>query len=142
VKLLSLTSAGVGAGGALTAGQAIEIEFDNGDIITGGNVVVTLNTLTVPVTGFSFTGGDSEYRANDVGGFNQSTGVSFTADGLTLKFTILTTTTYRIEVDGVVVHTGTLQGFTGIDEITVTSAGAGNGPTTWDLFFNCVRIYR
>ncbi|PWU10020.1 MAG: hypothetical protein C5B50_26135 [Verrucomicrobia bacterium] len=83
---------------ALTAGQVVSIDFDNGNVDNGSKVGFSLQTSggAADVLQFYFLGGQSNYKYND--GTEQDTGVPFQRTGLRIQFALTSATTYTLSV--------------------------------------------
>ena len=133
------------AGGALTVGQSVSLDIDNGNIQSGGTVGVGFqNASTGNRLEFFFVGGDSNYTYLDNGG-SQDSGIGFTSSGINLSFTLTGTNTYTLDItpagSGSTQISGTLGGTTGngVDRIRFFNfnGGAGSGS---DFFGNNISV--
>jgi hypothetical protein len=129
-------------GGALSVGQAIELDFDNGYINNGGIVGVSLrNSSDQNLFEFFFTGGQASYQKNDSGG-TALTGKGFTDDGFKFSFNLNSTTGYSAML-GSTALSGNLinSGDQAIAKVRVFTFN-NNGPPTGDndVFFNNLAI--
>ena len=121
------------SGGALTVGQTLSFDIDNGGVGTGGVVGVGLQNISNANNRFEFlfVGGDSNYVYNDNSGGNDS-GIGFTDSGLAIDFTLTGTNTYSLDVkpSGSTTSnfTGTLGGTagSGVDRIRFFNFNAGS----------------
>ena len=123
------------AGGGLSIGQSLSLDFDNGNIDLGGSVGMVLLNGGTEAFAFTFTGGDANYSIFD--GATTDTGVGFTDDGQNVSITLTSAGTYS--VDGTLL-TGTFNnGQTTIDEVRVFNFNAGAGGPS-NLFFNNLSV--
>ncbi len=91
----------------LHEGDRFELYFENNWIQDFGSVGVALqNRFGQNLVEFLFIGGDAEYLVNDAE-LARPTGISWTDQGLTIAFELLTPQTYRLRVDDDEVLTGT-----------------------------------
>jgi sugar lactone lactonase YvrE len=82
---------------ALTAGQAVSIDMDNGDVESGKKVGFSLETPAgADVLQFYFLGGQSNYKFND--GTERDTGIPFQRTGVRVQFMLTSSTTYTLAV--------------------------------------------
>jgi autotransporter-associated beta strand protein len=82
---------------ALTSGQAVSIDFDNGNVDSGSKVGFSLQTSGgADVLQFYFLGGASNYKYND--GTEQDTGIPFQRTGLRVQFSLTSASTYSLIV--------------------------------------------
>jgi len=125
-------------GGALSVGQAIELDFDNGYINNGAVVGLSLwNSSNQNLFEFFFTGGQASYQKNDSGG-TAFTGKAFTDDGFKFSFNLNSTTGYSAllgstALSGNLINAGD-QAITQVRVFTFNNPGPGTGDN--DLFFN------
>lgn len=134
------TSAGVWnlAGGALTVGQEVGIDFDNGYINNGSQVGVEFRSGTTVGLSVFFTGGASFYEIFRNGGVTSS-GIGFTDNGFTIQLESTGTSTYALGI-GAFNQTGTFgNGVTAIDNIRVFNSNAGGGGG-FNLFANNITV--
>lgn len=134
------------AGGALTVGQTVSFQIDNGNIQPGGTVGIGLQNIGSGQNRFEtyFSGGQSNYSRLDSAGVS-STGVGFTSSGLTFAFTLTGADTYSIDITPIGSSTTTLTGTlggnagSGVDRLRFFNfnAGAGGGS---DAFLNNIEI--
>lgn len=95
--------------------------------------------------GFSFTGGEGTYKltlGDGMGGADTvDTGIGFTADGLSLSFTLLAGDRYSFSVNGGTPFTGELGGTSGeaLNGVALFNFRAGTGSSN-DAFFNAMAI--
>jgi hypothetical protein len=133
-------------GGALTVGQTINFDMDNGSVDNLGtvgwglqNIGTTSNRIEV-----YFVGGATNYTLADASGTND-TGIPFTSSGLNLSFTLTGTDTYSLDITPIGSSTsnftGTLAGTagTGVDRLRFFNANAGQG-SDHDAFFNNISV--
>ncbi len=128
------------AGGALSVGQYVAMDFDNGYVNNGGVVGVSLwNAANQNLFEFFFTGGQSSYQKNDSGG-TSLTGKGFTDDGFTFDFHLTGSNTYTANL-GSTALSGNLISQTdqAIAKVRVFSFN-NQTATTNDLFFNNLTI--
>ena len=121
---------------ALTSGQVVSIDVDNGGVDSGKKVGFSLQTSGgSDVLQFYFLGGQSNYKYND--GTERDTGIGFLRTGLRVQFILNSATTYTLSVQSC---GSTVTSFTGTYSGTIakvklfnenTSTGAAN-----DAFFN------
>ncbi len=126
------------------SGDRISIKMDNSDIDNGGSVGISIrNASDENLLEFYFNGGDMYYTINDNAGAN-STGVSFTDEGLLIEIEITSATTYDLKItDEASSNVTTLIGRslkspTGgqiINKIRLFNYQAGAGPSH-NLYFN------
>jgi hypothetical protein len=134
-------------GGDLGIGQELDFKIDNGFLNGGSQEGFNLQT-----TGganrleFSFTGGNGDYMYTDNTGTHDS-GIGFTADGLSIAFTLTGLDTYTMDVTpnggGTTVLNGTLEGVggTGIDQMRFFDVNGGNGQgSAGDFFVNQLEV--
>ena len=129
---------------ALSVGQTFQIDMDNGYINTGKTVGFGLqNSSGENVWEFYFTGGGSSYIIN-AGSVSPTPSIGYTANGLRITFTLTSSTTYSVSVQGLNggssygPYTGTLLNPSGGQSITKFrgyNSDAGSGED-YDLFFN------
>jgi hypothetical protein len=134
-------------GGALSDGDSVSIEFDNGWVDVGGEVGVSLYALGIELMRFAFQGGDTHYEVTDAAGPSMLPLLPFSVDGMTVEVFQRSLGTYDLEVDGVWMRSGVLdsggQGPLGVvDELRVFSHQAGQGPSDHDVYFNCIEVFR
>ncbi len=129
------------AGGALSVGQGIDLDFDNGFVNSGGTVGVSLqNAAGQNLFEFFFTGGNPNYRRNDFGGV-VDTATGFTDNGLDFSFALNSVTGYTASLAGTA-FSGSLISQTdqAIARVRVfNSSNQGNNGDN-DLFFNNLAI--
>ncbi|GEP43365.1 PEP-CTERM sorting domain-containing protein [Brevifollis gellanilyticus] len=130
------------AGGALSVGQDIGLDFDNGFVDAGATVGVSLrNAANNNLFEFFFTGGNSTYSKNDLAGA-LSTGLGFTDDGFKFSFRLNSTSGYSASL-GATAFSGSLTaggGDQAITNVRVFTVGNGTGGAQRDLFFNNLTI--
>jgi hypothetical protein len=136
-------------GGALSLGQSVVVDFDNGFIDTGATVGLSLQTSGgANRIEFYFVGGDSSYTINN--GSALGTGIGFTGDGLRLTFTLTGANSMNLTVGSLNgSNGGTNSVFTGlslnggvgtdIERIRFFNANAGSGSNN-DAFYNNLQI--
>ena len=132
-------------GGALSVGQTVAIDFDNGYLDNSYSVGVgLLNASGNTLWEVFFTGGQSNYRYQDGSGFNNTT-ISYGDEGVALDFTLTSSSGYQMTLTRL---DGTTQTITGslisnadqaISQVRLFNAGAGSG-TSKDAFFNSISI--
>jgi hypothetical protein len=125
-------------GGALSVGQQIELDFDNGFINNGGVVGVSLwNSSNQNLFEFFFTGGNSSYQKNDSGGV-ANTGMAFTDDGFKFRFSLNSATGYSALLGSTAISGNLInqssQDITQVRVFSFNNPGPGSGDN--DLFFN------
>ncbi|MES2598439.1 MAG: hypothetical protein V4662_24100 [Verrucomicrobiota bacterium] len=129
------------AGGALSVGQGIDLDFDNGFVNSGGTVGVSLqNAAGQNLFEFFFTGGNPNYRRNDFGGVVDTT-TGFTDNGLDFSFALNSATGYTASLAGTA-FSGSLISQTdqAIARVRVfNSSNQGNNGDN-DLFFNNLAV--
>ncbi|PWU11447.1 MAG: hypothetical protein C5B50_23310 [Verrucomicrobia bacterium] len=82
---------------ALSAGQVVSIDFDNGNVDNGSKVGFSLQTSApADVLQFYFLGGQSNYKYND--GTEHDTGIPFQRQGLRVQFVLNSATAYTLLV--------------------------------------------
>lgn len=132
------------SGGALSIGQTLTMDFDNGWVNNAtdnspnpaGQVGIRLLQDGVVGFEFSFTGGTSNYMFDD--GTVADSGIPFTADGLDVNFTITGSGQYSIDNGGT--FTGTLNNsLASINQIEVFNISAGPGDER-NVFFNNLSV--
>lgn len=129
------------AGGALSVGQDIGLDFDNGFLDAGATVGVSLrNAANDNLFEFFFTGGNASYSKNDSGGFSL-TGKTFTDDGFKFSFRLGAGNTYVGSL-GATALSGSLisNADQAISNIRVFTVGNGSGGAARDMFFNNLTI--
>jgi hypothetical protein len=136
-------------GGALTLGQSVVVDFDNGWIATGGTVGLALQTSGGSNRiEFYFVGGDTTYTINNGSPINS--GVPFTGDGLRLTFTLTGANAMTLTISSLNGSNGGtnsvfaglgLAGGTGtdIEQIRFFNFNAGAG-SNHDAFYNNLQI--
>jgi hypothetical protein len=126
------------AGGSLTVGQEVAIDFDNGFINTGSQVGVEFRSGTTVGLSIFFTGGASFYQVFRNGGVVNST-VGFTDNGFNIEVGSTGTATYALSF-GSFSQTGTFgNGVTSIDNIRVFNSNAGGGGQ-FNVFANNITV--
>ena len=129
------------AGGALSVGQDIGLDFDNGFVDVGSTVGVSLrNAANNNLFEFFFTGGGSLYSKNDLGGASL-TSQAYTADGFKFSFRLNSTSGYAASLGGTALAGSLMAGggdqaITNIRVFTVNN----NGGAARDVFFNNLSI--
>jgi hypothetical protein len=134
--------------GALTVGQSLSFEFDNGNVTTGGVVGVRLvSNVNAPASSrefeFRFVGGDSFYNHTNGGAFATSTH-GFSREGMRVEFTLTGTNTYSLKAtrlqDGTIYNfNGTTQVGNAITGIALRNQNAGSGGAN-NGYFNSIAI--
>jgi autotransporter-associated beta strand protein len=82
---------------ALAVGQAVSIDFDNGNVDNGSKVGFSLETsIGADILQFYFLGGQANYKYND--GSEQDTGIPFQRTGLRVQFILTSSTNYLLVV--------------------------------------------
>ncbi|HMP83564.1 MAG TPA: cadherin-like domain-containing protein, partial [Verrucomicrobiota bacterium] len=116
-------------GGAMDVGSTFQIDMDNGWIESGGTVGFGLqNSSGENVLEFYFANGQSSYTIS-AGSVSPAPSIGFTGDGLRIKITLTSATTYSATVETPV--GGTTYGpFTG----SLLSPGGGQSITRLRLF--------
>lgn len=133
-------------GGALTVGQTVSFQMDNGNIQSGGTVGFGFQNIGSGANRaeFFFVGGDSNYTVNDLAGSSDS-GIGFTTSGLTIDFTLTSADTYALNItplgSSTSNFTGTLAGTggSGVDRLRFFNFNAGSGSAS-DAFFNNISV--
>lgn len=126
------------AGGSLTVGQELGIDFDNGFINNGSQVGIEFRNGTTVGLSIFFTGGASFYQVFRNGGVVNST-EGFTDNGFTIQLESTGTATYALSF-GSFSQTGTFgNSVTAIDNIRVFNTNAGGGGQ-FNLFANNVTV--
>ncbi|NNE27171.1 MAG: hypothetical protein HKN09_10030, partial [Saprospiraceae bacterium] len=132
---------------AMSNGDIFCIDMDNGFIDNGATVGFGLqNSSDENLIEFFFIGGDPAYSLNDSGGVF-STGIGFSDEGFTIKFT--QTAAGVVDVVIIDLGSGVSTEFPGrnlfnpgggqeISKIRMFNANAGNGSTN-DLYFNNIQ---
>lgn len=134
------SSAGVWnlAGGSLTVGQELGIDFDNGFINNGSQVGIEFRNGSSVGLSIFFTGGASFYQVFRNGGVVNST-EGFTDNGFTVRVESTGTATYALNF-GSFSQTGTFgNGVTAIDNIRVFNSNAG-GSGAFNVFANNITV--
>lgn len=134
------SSAGVWnlAGGSLTVGQELGIDFDNGFINNGSQVGIEFRNGTSVGLSIFFTGGASFYQVFRNGGVVNST-EGFTDNGFTVQVESTGTAAYALSF-GSFSQTGTFgNGVTAIDNIRVFNTNAG-GSGAFNVFANNITV--
>lgn len=136
--------------GTLGIGESFLIDLDNGWVNSGGSVGLGLqNSAGGNLWEFYFVGGDQFYTINDNGGATTS-GIAYTADGLSLEFSLTGSTSYNFNVTAYYEGGGssTNFNFTGnlisqtdqqIARFHLWSFQAGDGPN-YDFFANSAQV--
>ena len=123
--------------------ETITLEFDNGWVENNGSVSVRFGNESAVGVELYLAGGAVNYLVADDSSAAYDTGVAFSADGFELRFSQPSSGSYSLSIDGQQVASGSLGGgLAYVDTITVESASAGAGSNNWDLFFNCLTVYR
>lgn len=126
------------AGGSLTVGQELGIDFDNGFINNGSQVGIEFRNGSTTGLSIFFTGGASFYQVFRNGGVVNST-VGFTDNGFNIQVEATGTGTYALTF-GSFSQTGTFgNGVTAIDNIRVFNTNAGGGGQ-FNLFANNITV--
>lgn len=132
-------------GGALSAGQSLQVSLQNGNVDTGGTVGISLQDAGGNnAAEFYFVGGQSNYTLNDATGSNQIAGFGFTNTGVRLSLTMHTATTFTLTATKVVGGaTVTLSGSTisgrSIQRIRFFNFQGGNGLSN-NCYFNSLSV--
>ena len=121
---------------ALTSGQVVSIDFDNGNVDGGRKVGFSLQgSGGADVLQFYFTGGGTTYLYND--GTEHDSGIGFQRTGLRVQFRLTSATTYALIVTSC---GGTSNAFTGSYSGTITNLALFNQNTSGggdrDIYFN------
>jgi hypothetical protein len=120
-------------GGALSAGQSVQIDFANSAVAGGGSVGVSLTSSGNPVATFKYLGNDPEgvYRYDDLGRTDQSTGEPFAyRTPASFEFSVNSAGSYTAAY-GLSSWNGTISG--PVDGIRVFNNAGGDGS---DVIFN------
>lgn len=126
------------AGGSLTVGQEVGIDFDNGYIDNGSQVGVEFRSGTTVGLSIFFTGGNSFYQVFRNGGVVNST-IGFTDNGFTIQMESTGSATYALSF-GAFSQSGTFgNGVTAIDNIRVFNTNAGGGGQ-FNVFANNITV--
>lgn len=129
------------AGGALSVGQGIDLDFDNGFVNLGGTVGVSLqNAAGQNLFEFFFTGGNANYRRNDLAGVTDTT-TGFTDNGLDFSFALNSLTGYTASLAGTA-FTGSLISQTdqAIARVRVFNSSNQGSNGDNDVFFNNLAV--
>ena len=122
----------------LAAGQTFTLRIDNGFVDTGSSVGFNLlNSTGTSRFTFQFVGGNNAYTYNTAG-TDVSTGVGFTADGLTISYTQNAGTGFTLAVTPFGGTTTTIASNVPVADIAqfqVFNANAGSG-TSNNAYFN------
>jgi hypothetical protein len=111
---------------ALDSGDALTIRIDNNWIDSGNRVGLALATSGgTDRFNLYFIGGQTTYRIDDATA-NRDSGLSYTAAGLSLTFTLTSSNTYSLSTGSSVI-TGTLGAGDPIAQLLVYNNNAGNG---------------
>jgi hypothetical protein len=134
--------------GALSVGQTVAFDFDNGNITSGGVVGVRLvsdanNPATSREFEIRFVGGDSFYNHTNGGGFSTST-MGFSREGIHVEFTLTGANTYslfaeRLQDGSTYSTTGTTQSGNPINGLALRNQNAGSGAAS-NGYFNSIAI--
>ena len=115
------------------SGDSFSINFDNNEIDNGSQVGFALaDSSGVTRFRFYFVGGEDNYRITDATTARQ-TPLSYTSNGLTLTFNLISADTYVLDTPAGPVS-GTLAAGDAIARLVVENNNAGSGPTR-DQFF-------
>ena len=126
------------AGGAITVGQQLGIDFDNGFVNNGKQVAIEFRQGTSVGLSIFFTGGASAYEVFSNGGVVNS-GIGFTDNGFTILVDSTGSGTYSLGFDSFT-QTGSYgNGVTAIDNIRVFNNSAGSGDAA-NLFVNDIVV--
>lgn len=127
-------------GGALTVGQTLGIDFDNGWVDSGGVGVQFTSGGTVALAVFLNNGGPGYEIQNSTG--NVTSGQGWTGNGFNISVELTGSGTYALDFLGYS-GTGTLANtLTSIDGIRVYAndpTGSGSGGN-YDVFFNNISV--
>ena len=121
---------------ALTSGQVVSIDFDNGKVDSGRTNGFSLQTSGgADVLQFYFLGGASNYKYND--GTEQDTGIPFQRTGLRVEFALTSASAYTLIVTPC---GGTATKFNGSYSGTIAQLKLFNQNTTggndYNIYFN------
>lgn len=133
-------------GGALSVGQSVLIQMDNGTIQNGATIGIGFQNISNANDRFEFNflGFQSNYSYIDGLGLT-ATAIPFTSTGLNLEFELTGTDSYAMTIAPIggsaTQFTGSLGGTagSGIDRIRLFNANAGPGSGA-DLFFNNLEV--
>jgi hypothetical protein len=123
---------------ALTLGQSLLLQMDNGWIDSGSVGFILLNSDNNNVFQFYFNAGASSYYIHDNRGWDQGTSLGFTPDGFDVSFQLTGANTYALTA-GSYSYSGTLAGSGSIDEIQFYNSGAGYG-ANYNAYFNSLQV--
>jgi autotransporter-associated beta strand protein len=123
---------------ALTVGQVVSIDFDNGNVDTGSKVGFSLQTSgPADVLQFYFLGGAPNYKYWDITLGEQDTGIAWGYTGVRVQFVLTSTTTYSLVVTPC---GGTATTLTGTYSGTIAQVKLFNGNTAGgdsdNVYFN------
>ena len=134
--------------GALSIGQTVAFDFDNGNVTTGGVLGVRfVSNVSAPASSrefeVRFVGGDLSYTHTNGGGFTTSN-VGFSREGIHGEFTLTGANTYSLKLirlqDGQIYNaTGTTQVGNAITGIALRNQNAGCGGAS-NGYFNSIAI--
>jgi hypothetical protein len=125
-------------GGALTVGQELGIDFDNGWIESGGQVGIEFRQGNTVGLSVFYSNGQSAYQVFQNGGVVGS-GVGFTDDGFNISVLMTGANTFNLDFSSYS-QSGTLgNGATAIDNIRFFNSNAGGGGER-DAFVNNLTV--
>ncbi len=124
-------------GGALTNGQTVGLNFDNGFFDSTKSAGIQLRSGSTVLFSLYFRGGQSFYEYLDAGGTDIDTTRGFSDDGAAFSFTLNSATTYSASY-GSANWSGTITS-SAVDNIQVFNNSAGSGSTR-DVYFNNLTV--
>lgn len=125
------------AGGALSLGQTVGLNFDNGFFDSTKSAGIQLRNGNTVLFSLYFRGGQAFYEYLDSGVTDADTTRGFSDDGAAFSFTLNTATTYSASY-GAANWTGTIAN-AAVDNIQVYNNSAGSGATR-DVYFNNLSV--
>lgn len=132
-------------GGALSVGQTVALEFDNGYIDNTYSVGLgMLNSSGNTLWEVFFTGGQPNYRYQDGSGF-QNTSLGYGDEGMTVEFKLTSSTGYQLKLTRLDNATQTINGSLitngdqAISQIRLFNGGVGSGDAK-NAYFNSISV--
>ena len=135
--------------GALSVGQSVWFEFDNGNVdatrVLGVRLLSNASDINTRQAEVRFVGGDSNYTV--VAASNTTSTLGFSREGVSVEFTLTSPTTFSMDItrlqSGVSqIITGSIiapGGNTAINGIAFRNLAAGSGAAN-DGFFNSIAV--
>lgn len=122
---------------ALSVGQTVGLNFDNGYINGGSSTGIQLRSGGTVLFSIYFRGGQSFYEYLDSGGSDIDTTRGFSDDGAAFSFTLNSATSYSASY-GSASWSGTISN-SAVDNIRVFNNNAGSGGQ-FDVYFNNLTV--